>query len=462
MLQVMRAVRNTYIPINRLPPEILSRVLEHRDSEQDLIDATHVCQHWRSTLTSSPSLWTNLQFRSAADVDQTRTYLERSKSVIIDIMISVYSSQDPEVLEYFAPHISRTRSFVVHGTNDIFSFLLRNPAPSLERLDMCASGRPVRGVQNFLGQQAPSLRSIIFDAVFPVLGSPFPLPNLTYFYLNLPSDAGLLRSSSLLRFLSCCPRLQEIIVNTWNEILQDATSDQVILLESLVKCDYSCRNSAGKVLPYLKLPRLDRLKTFTFLGEGQDHIMADILPRGGQGLLARVTDMSYTFNGFSQGIFLSGKGTSVSITAQCDETNHVRVDWFSNETRIPFGRIEELDVEGNYPAAGFSLEPFKGLTMLRATFRNVGFIDEILQLLLPDGSARVPCPSLRGIQCTSWGNPGPLTRSLINAVKERGRAGQRLELVHILATDNLSQDLEQEMREHVGELRFQLFTDARV
>jgi hypothetical protein len=54
--------RSGYVPVNKLPPEVLSRVLEHRDRELDLVAATHVCQYWRSTLTSSPSLWTRLEF----------------------------------------------------------------------------------------------------------------------------------------------------------------------------------------------------------------------------------------------------------------------------------------------------------------------------------------------------------------------------------------------------------------
>lgn len=101
---MIRAIRNTHIPVNRLLPEA-------RDCEQDLVAATHACQYWRFTLTSSPSLWTRLRFLFSRDVDRTLTYLERSKLATIDIQVAAAPLPEPETLKHFAPHISRTKSF---------------------------------------------------------------------------------------------------------------------------------------------------------------------------------------------------------------------------------------------------------------------------------------------------------------------------------------------------------------
>ena len=104
VLQATKATKNTFKPVNRLPLEILSNVLEQRASNRDLITATHVCRHWRSTLTSTPSLWTNLQFREPThDVDRALTYLKRSKSVPIDIEMDLDEPQNLEVAECLAP-----------------------------------------------------------------------------------------------------------------------------------------------------------------------------------------------------------------------------------------------------------------------------------------------------------------------------------------------------------------------
>jgi len=52
--QKIIAIRNMFILANMLPPEILSRVLEYRTRERDLVAATYVRR--RSTRISDPSL----------------------------------------------------------------------------------------------------------------------------------------------------------------------------------------------------------------------------------------------------------------------------------------------------------------------------------------------------------------------------------------------------------------------
>ena len=85
VLHAIREIWNTYVPINKLPPEILSKIFEYHTHELPLVGATHVCRYWRSVLISSPSFWTCLQFRS---VNRTLAYLERSKAAPIDILIN--------------------------------------------------------------------------------------------------------------------------------------------------------------------------------------------------------------------------------------------------------------------------------------------------------------------------------------------------------------------------------------
>ena len=68
ILVTIRSAMNQTAPINRLPPETLTRTLEFREDDEDLIPATHARQRWRSTLSSSPSLWTNVIFRDSHHV----------------------------------------------------------------------------------------------------------------------------------------------------------------------------------------------------------------------------------------------------------------------------------------------------------------------------------------------------------------------------------------------------------
>ena len=102
---------------------------------------------------------------------------------------------------------------------------------------------------DFLGQQAPLLRSLTFDGIHPGFESHLPLPSLVEFKLCLPEGAGPFRIDTLFRSLSGCPWLQKICIKS-KEASQDIALDQIISLESLVELDYTYR-PAGRVLPCL-------------------------------------------------------------------------------------------------------------------------------------------------------------------------------------------------------------------
>ena len=81
VLGLIRFAKNSFAPINRIPPEVLSLIPDCNDSthaaDRELIRLTHVCRGWRDTFISRSSLWTKLDFPS---VEKTRMYIQRSKS----------------------------------------------------------------------------------------------------------------------------------------------------------------------------------------------------------------------------------------------------------------------------------------------------------------------------------------------------------------------------------------------
>jgi hypothetical protein len=84
VLRLVRSVKNTFAPINRIPQDIFSLIPGYCGNEEALITLTHVCRGWREQLISCSSLWTSLDCASA---DQTRVYLERSKTSPLDICL---------------------------------------------------------------------------------------------------------------------------------------------------------------------------------------------------------------------------------------------------------------------------------------------------------------------------------------------------------------------------------------
>ena len=466
ILCAVRAARNTHVPINRLPPEVLSRILEHRASEQDLVAATHVCQHWRSALTFDPSLWTCFKFLSSPDLNRTLVYLERSKSALIDISVVAREPQDLGVLDHLAPDIARIRSLSIHADHHARPALLRfcDPAPSLQCLEIHAFEDVLSLPDNFLAQQAPSLRTINLAFTRPAFDHFFPLPNLTEFDLQLPEDGEPFRMGALLQFFSHSPLLRRICINISVEMVQDISLDQITSLDSLVEMNYSC-NWSGSILPFLRLPRLEKLSVFSSVGPGQVQRLDDILPHDGLALLAQTTRMSYYSDLLSVTVTFSGNGVKVLFNAfyvTAETAVGGFINWFSNHMAIPLGQVEELKIWGSATVPGFHIDAFAldNLKILRISLWDGEFGEVVLRSFHPVSQTGVPCQSLREIEYTYWGTDGPFPMSLARLVKERKQAGYQLGIFRLLVTRESDRDLAEELREHVSEVQARAW-DAR-
>ena len=298
---------------------------------------------------------------------------------------------------------------------------------------------------DFLGRHAPSLRSITFDGVHSTLESLSPLPNLTQLKLLGTSP---FRVDALFRFLSGCPLLRNVSIKS-TETSQDATLDQIISLELLEELDYTC-SPIDQILPCLRLPRLERLRVSSPLGQAQK--VVDFLPHGGHVLLAGTTELFYYSYELSQEIKFYGKSTDVSFTVLRTTLDDTPIDWFPDDTCIPFGQIEVLTVVVTATVdVPIHVSSFENLRVLRIIPRNMRFIEGFLGSLHPYPEVGVPCRFLQEIRYPYWGPPG----LLVNLVRERKRAGYQLELVYLLVDIwyNPNQGLVEELEEHVGEVR---------
>jgi len=442
------------LPVSKLPPEILSKVFEFREYEFVLVTATHVCRYWRSALITSPSLWTCFRFRSRPNLDRAITYLERSKSALIDVTIDVDRSRSLVALKYLAPHIARMRSLIIYGCHENVrsaSLLFCSTSPTLQHLRIFSSGGLVRLPDDFLGQRAPSLSSVSFSNICLTFESLFPLLNLVQFELFLREDASTFHIGALFRFLSGCPLLQKVRIDS-EKMPQDVALDQVILLESLVELVCTC-DPVGRIIPYLRLPRLRRLRVSSSFGSQQTQKLSDLLPHGGHVLLAGATEMSYCFDNSSQSVELHGREVDISLTT-FRTAEGLPADWFFDETCIPFGQIETLIVTG-FVAVDFpdNLDIFKNLRLLEISSWNAEFTEESSRLLYPNPGAEIPCQSLRRIHYTY--DQGSPNWSLVGLVRERKRAGHQLGLLRLSITYGCryDEDIVEELKEHVGEVQ---------
>ena len=154
---------------------------------------SHVCRHWRNIALETPSLWTNISVTNTACLPYERvaTYLERSKSLPLDICIAGGVMQLPSIeadnfealLTLLVPHLSRWASIqvTVWRYDYIYAFFKAVSGPSvppatrLEELKLVCNSElgPLATAQDpkffdhfiLFGGTAPLLRTLVLFGV---------------------------------------------------------------------------------------------------------------------------------------------------------------------------------------------------------------------------------------------------------------------------------------------------------
>jgi hypothetical protein len=86
--------QNEFSLMNKIPPETLITISEFvagprtRKSMLDIVKMTHICQYWRSTLTSCPHLWSSI-FVQNDHRDFVAACLERSREVPLTVCLNL-------------------------------------------------------------------------------------------------------------------------------------------------------------------------------------------------------------------------------------------------------------------------------------------------------------------------------------------------------------------------------------
>jgi len=222
VLRLVRSVRNTFAPINQIPPEVFSLIPDYWEDqymEEGVIALTQVCRGWREIFTSRSSLWTYLD---CEDADKTRVYVERSRSLPLEIFLrkSRHTSYCDDALVVAIPHIGRLGSLTICVFSDTLSDLLNNfpfPAPLLTELKVVLNPRdpgpdPVIANTLFPEHLSP-LRKLSLSGVVTHL--PWRnLSNLTMFeFRHAPQTMGPLFVAQLLDFFESTPLLNRIALH---------------------------------------------------------------------------------------------------------------------------------------------------------------------------------------------------------------------------------------------------------
>jgi len=434
---------NSLTPINKLPPEVFSGIFEYRGLHRELKAATHVCRQWRSTLTSTPSLWADLD---CSDRKWFPIYLERSKAALLDVRIASPPSSF-DVQDFLSSNFSRMRSLSVDlSLHSVRAAILktRTPAPLLRdlklqgcRFSVLDGSLPPEFL--FLGKHAHLLRSIRLDAC-PQLSLPFSLPHLTNFehFASLRQFTSL---GTLLGILSSAPRLRRVSIYLSEHIVEpELDRDQVILLEDLEFFEFRSGWIPDDLLPIMELPRVKYIIVEIPLGCFDS--LARLLPYGFDSLLAGADRISYSGTHGRGGIQFDLSG----VTVQVGDSGYriptaVVARRLSDERLLSYLRVRELTLncQGSYGGNGNLVSDFQNLEVLNLIDCEERYF---LRALMPSGG-QVPCPLLREMMIVTRSGWSSEWCAFMRIVEARKRAGYALEKVVINRCDGTPERLPQ-------------------
>jgi len=256
ILRKTRRIKNSLAPINHLPPETLAHITTFLATERDLINATAVCQQWRTALLSFPRLWRN----AGGSSSEIQAYIERSKSTPIDVSLS-----SPELAELIVPHISRLVGLTAR-LDDSSSFSqiierLRYPIPTLHTFRIFASAPQLYKLDSPLSHFFLYSKRLDTDGI-SVFRGPQTFPHVTEFTMHTSRYLPM-SMNNFLRALEQLPALERAHI-TFNNHLFAELAPRVITLPHVREMSISAFGEVNictqYILGFLQLPKLTSLR----------------------------------------------------------------------------------------------------------------------------------------------------------------------------------------------------------
>lgn len=468
---MIRSATNGLRPVNRLPPDILVKVLRARESERDLVAATHVCAQWRAILTSTPTLWTKI---SCGNISRMRCYLKRSGQALIDVTIGKSAWGPADVLHGATPWVSRMKSLCILTDKDQIRAavkLLCQETPHLKSLKIKATHAPYSTSRfrrlggafyippDFLGNHAPSLESIIFHSVSPGVVLTFPMPKLTH--IDWVAETVLVSIEELLDLFVSSQLLEVIRVHVRIRRTRGLLEPlRKVTLNRLRELDWADLNGSISLVPCLTAPELSRLKLkIARSPQNQPATLSSILfPNGSYiPLPLEPTVVEYSCNqrgdrSCSFGYLECATHISVSEYPKDDSADSAISPWFSSDLPISFYRTEELTVRATgvkapLPSADLPIEQFEKVNELHLE----GTVDLLAKMIEVNRGEPIPCPALSKV-VVSTEDQGSTLRELGRVLKERKEAGCGVRTVQLLGLDRYRAVEIEELREQVDEV----------
>ena len=244
--------RNSFIPINRVPLEILSLIPVNL-SLQDRFRASFVCRHWRRTFIQRAKLWSKLSFLTGQSEAYLETILERAKGAGLDITVGFATPATSMALLSSRAEQIKHVSFPYNPWTEVerFSKAIPGPFTLLHSLNINA---PMHEYPVGSGMTALSSAPLFSDAVnlkifryhvganlAPSLHR-FLFPNLASFMFSA-RPLHSFPASELLGFLENSPTLRTVHILIDGDIsLEGVNQGRIVVLPSVEIFSFIVRN----------------------------------------------------------------------------------------------------------------------------------------------------------------------------------------------------------------------------
>ena len=463
MLILARSLKNSFAPINRIPPEVLSLIPDHWNedaTDRDLITLTHVCRGWRTIFISRPSLWSYLD---CSNIDKTRTYIERSKAAPLEICVKAFRKYfyTKEAFLLAVPHIGRLKYLSIFARNlpsIIHYFFCR--APLLEELNIKLCGHRVPILSDtFLDGNLPSLRDLRLTGVVTRL--PWKnLSNLTTFYLcDIPEDQ--VSIAQLLDFFENAPlhtiKLKHSIPNS-----SDASPGRIVSLSSLKTLAITGQPAHSTLLDHLSIPTgASLVLESNFSGDTSPFL--DHLPEPSENIktLSRITTINLLLSVARKFLRLGGPNGETRIYSH--RTSYWGIPSFVVDSQILRSLDRSILSTTKWLAISRSELPVH--TNERQVFRTLSSMNDLRTLTLtrcvnlpfifalnPDQSSSnlVICPKLEDLLLYVLRLDVSNITDISSMAKERAVRGAKLSSITIVGVSELAPGVGVfKLREHV-------------
>ncbi|EIN12721.1 hypothetical protein PUNSTDRAFT_141343 [Punctularia strigosozonata HHB-11173 SS5] len=218
----LRALRNRFAHISRLPDELLCSIFLHTLSDINIHRPIHevsaanarltqVCGHWRAVALASSALWTSIPCYYPR---MTEEYIRRAGTRPVEV---VTNQPNSDALALALAAMDRVRHLDVRtraGAMESNSRRLSMPAPVLTRCSLSVTDAALSWLPDELfGTHAPQLRSLILQGIairWEALSTNPILCNLTTLALEAVPSAQRQEPEQALTLLSQIPSLKRL------------------------------------------------------------------------------------------------------------------------------------------------------------------------------------------------------------------------------------------------------------